>query len=120
MSEATQQAAEFVPVEADAELEGLFARSDDAPVVIFKHSTTCPISAHAHGQMRRLDRAVVGEIALVVVQRARGVSNEVARRTGLRHESPQAIVLRRGQPVWSASHFDITTDAVERAVRENS
>ena len=120
MAEASRQAAEFVEIEDAGALEELFARSDDAPVVLFKHSTTCPISAHAHRQMSRLSRAVSPKIALVVVQRARAVSNGVAERTGVRHESPQVIVLRRGKSVWTTSHFDITTDSVESAVRDNA
>jgi bacillithiol system protein YtxJ len=119
MTEASQSAAEFVAVADAAALEELFARSKDAPVVVFKHSTTCPISARAHRQMSQLSRAAVGEVALVVVQTARPVSEEIARRTGVEHHSPQAIILRDGKPVWNASHFDITTDAVERAVQDS-
>ena len=118
MTEASQKAVEFIPVEDAAALEGLFARSQSAPVVLFKHSTTCPISARAYREMSRLD-AAAGEVALVVVQTARPVSDEVARRTGVRHESPQAFVLRGGKAVWSASHFDITADEVGRVVKEN-
>jgi bacillithiol system protein YtxJ len=96
-------------------LEQLMARSHEAPVVLFKHSTTCPISSEAYKQMSQFE----GDVSLVVVQRARAVSSEIESRTGIRHESPQAIVLRRGQAVWAASHFDITAGAVEQAVREN-
>lgn len=97
-------------------LEGLFTLSHSQPVIIFKHSTTCPISAAAHRQMSR----VRAEVSLVVVQSAREVSNEVAARTGIRHESPQVIVLKNGEVVWSASHFDIQADAVEQAVSKHA
>ena len=119
MVEASKQAARFVPVEDASALDELFARSQDAPVLLFKHSTTCPISTHAFREMSRLDAGAAREVALVVVQTARPLSNEIAARTGVRHESPQTILLRRGQPVWTASHFDITAAEVERAVREN-
>ena len=102
-------------LDADA-LEQALARSQDAPVVLFKHSTTCPISSAAYEQMSR----VTSDVALVVVQRARDVSNEIASRTGIRHESPQAIVIRNGEAVWSASHFDITAKAVEKAVSDHA
>ncbi|HEV3470294.1 MAG TPA: bacillithiol system redox-active protein YtxJ [Pyrinomonadaceae bacterium] len=101
---------------ADAEaLEQLFARSHEEPVVLFKHSNTCPISAMAYQRMKQFGSGV----AVVVVQRSRELSRQVESRTGVRHESPQVLVLRRGRPVWSASHFDITAEAVEQAVREN-
>ena len=98
-------------VENRAALDEWLARSHQGPVVLFKHSLTCPISARAHREMQRLG----GEVALVVVQRARAVSDEVAARTGVRHESPQVFVLRDGQAAWSASHFDITAAAVAAA-----
>ena len=100
--------------DADA-LEQALTRSNDAPVILFKHSTTCPISSAAYEQMSK----VTSDVALVVVQRARDVSTEIASRTGIQHESPQAIVLRNGKAVWSASHFDITAKAVEKAVSEH-
>src|SRR3954468_11269111 len=105
----------FTPINDRDALEQLLARSQSEPVILFKHSTTCPISASAYRQMSQVEE----DVSLVVVQRARDVSNEIAARTGIRHESPQAIVLRNGEAVWTASHFDITSEAVERALREN-
>ena len=119
MAEASKQAAPFVPVADASALDELFARSQDAPVLLFKHSTTCPISAHAYREMSRLDVGPARHVYLVVVQTARPLSNEIAARTGVRHESPQAIVLSRGEAAYTASHYDITAAEVERAVREN-
>ncbi len=39
----------------------------------------------------------------------------MASRTGIKHESPQVIVLRNGRPVYAASHWDITGEEVARA-----
>ena len=105
----------FVPVADAKSLEELVARSHDEPVIIFNHSSTCPISAAAYRQMSKVKDAV----ALVVVQRARDVSREVEARTGIEHESPQAIILRNGVAVWNASHWSITSDVVEQALQEN-
>ena len=116
---AKESETQFTAVENTKALEELFERSRKQPIVLFKHSTTCPISASAHRQMAELSKEVAGRIALVVVQRARELSRRVAELTGIQHESPQTIILRNGQAVWSASHFDITTTAVEQAVLEN-
>jgi bacillithiol system protein YtxJ len=105
----------FNPVSDAAALEELFARSHETPVLLFKHSNACPISARAYRQMEEVKTPV----SLLVVQKSRDVSREVEARTGIRHETPQALILRNGQVVWSASHFDITADVVEQAVREN-
>ena len=69
--------------------------------------------------MSKVATGAAGQISLVIVQRASELSRRVAEQTGIQHESPQAIVLRNGGVVWSASHFDITTEAVEQAVREH-
>lgn len=106
---------QFTQITDTQALDQLLTSSHDAPVVLFKHSSTCPISSAAYKQMSQVAR----DVSLVVVQRARDVSSEIASRTGIPHESPQAIVLRNGEAVWSASHFDITAGAVEQAVREH-
>ena len=106
---------QFTPITETSDLDQLVERSRVAPVILFKHSTTCPISSAAYKQMSE----VAEEVSLVVVQHARDVSKEIEARTGIQHESPQTIVLRNGEAVWSASHYDITAGAVEEAVREH-
>ena len=106
----------FSPVSDASALERLFEQSNAEPVLLFKHSNSCPISARAYRQMQEVN----GAVALLVVQDDRDLSREVATRTGVRHETPQALVLRNGRAVWAASHFDISAEAVEQAVRENA
>ena len=103
----------FVRITESKSFEELTERSKERPMVIFKHSLTCPISAAAYQQMEQFD----GEVALVEVQRARALSTEIESRLGVAHESPQVIVLSKGQVAWNASHFRITTEAVADAVR---
>ena len=104
----------FSHITDTAALDNLIERSQQRPVVIFKHSLTCPISASAFQQMTGYQ----GDVALVEVQRARSLSNEIEKRLGIRHESPQVIVLSNGQVVWDASHFKVTADAVAEAVSQ--
>lgn len=106
----------FSPVSDASSLEQLFERSNAEPVLLFKHSNSCPISARAYRQMQE----VKVPVSIIVVQDERELSREVATRTGVRHETPQALVLRNGRAVWAASHFDISADSVEQAVRENA
>ena len=105
----------FVSITDTKSFEQLLEGSNEQPVVIFKHSTTCPISAGAYREMKTFP----GEVELVEVQSAREVSKEIGTRTGIEHESPQVIVLRNGKAVWHASHWKITAEAVEQAVRDN-
>lgn len=105
--------ASFTEISTPDALEELFARSQQQPVVVFKHSVSCPISLNVHADVAR---HYAGDIALVVVQRARALSNTIAARTGVRHESPQALVLRDGKAVWHASHYDIEAADLRQAV----
>ena len=97
------------------DLDALFSESDQKPVILYKHSLTCPISRAAYEEMSLMKDE---PIALVIVQDARALSNEIAARTGVRHESPQTIILQSGKPVWHASHYDITKSSVRRALEE--
>ena len=106
----------FTPITDAQALEQLLAHSHQAPVILFKHSSTCPISSAAYKQMSQVE----ADVSLIVVQSARNVSDEIAARTGIRHESPQVIVIKNGKVVWSASHFDIKAGAVEQVVREHA
>ena len=104
----------FVRITDTKSFEDLTDRSRERPVVIFKHSLTCPISSAAYAQMEEFS----GEVALVEVQLARALSAEIENRLGVEHQSPQVIVLSKGQVAWNASHFKITAAAVAAAVRD--
>lgn len=87
-------------------------------VLVYKHSTTCPISAAAHGHVQRFTREHPDVPAYMVdVTANRDVSRHLSRSTAIDHESPQAILFRDGQPEWHASHFDITADVLEKQVQ---
>ena len=106
----------FKRITSTEALDELIVRSNKEPVAVFKHSTTCPVSAGAYREMARFP----GEIALLEVQNARDLSREVGVRTGIEHESPQVIILRNGKAVWHVSHWNVTAHAVEQAMRENA
>jgi monothiol bacilliredoxin len=102
----------FTPVTDTQALDALWEASSDAPVLLFKHDPHCGISAHAHTELARLS----GDVPTIDVEHDRAIAKAVTERTGVRHESPQAIILRDGKAVWSANHFDITAAAVTDAL----
>ncbi len=57
-----------------------------------------------------------GKVVLIDVRRFSQLGREVAVRTGVRHESPQVIVLRDGVAVWAADHQDIATAEIEEVL----
>lgn len=100
--------ANFIEINSPDRLEDLFARSYEAPVLLFKHSVSCPISSEVYRTVAGID----ADVYLIVVQTARHVSNAVAEKTGVRHESPQAIILKDGRPAYAASHFDVAAEDI--------
>jgi len=104
----------FIGITNTESLEELLQQSTERPVVIFKHSTTCPVSAGAYSEMM----ALKAPVNIVVVQDSRDISNEIESRTDVEHHSPQVIVLRNGKAVWNASHWKIKSDVVEEALRQ--
>ncbi len=99
------------------ELDGWLERSRRESVWVFKHSLTCPTSAMALDEFRAFagDNGDETGYALIEVQTARQLSDELARRTGVRHESPQALLLRDDRAIWHASHWHIKADSLRRA-----
>jgi bacillithiol system protein YtxJ len=90
-----------------AEMEALSHRQ---PVVLFKHSTRCSVSAMA---LDRLERAwedqkmtPVAPLFLDLI-RYRELSNAIAEKFGVAHESPQVIVIKEGRCIYNTSHLGI-------------
>lgn len=102
-----------------ADLDTAFA----APAaLLFKYSTTCPISAAARQEMRLLlDRRPDLPLHAIDVNAHADLSREIARRTGIQHDSPQVILLTDGAPRWYATHYDIhaadVADELDAATR---
>jgi len=106
----------FLRIDDRAALDNLITDSKQKPVIVFKHSNACSISSRAYREMEK----VQDQVNILEVQSAREVSRELANLTGVRHETPQVIVLRDGKAVWNASHFDVQAGAVAKAVETNS
>lgn len=97
-------------------LEAFLSDLGDAPVWIFKHSLTCGTSGWALDRFRQFvqDRPAddPARYAIVPVQTARDASAQLEALTGVRHESPQVLLLRGGRVLWHASHWRITEKAM--------
>ena len=106
----------FIELRDVASLDDFLARSNGDPVIIFKHSDSCGISARAYTQMSEL----ANPVGLVTVQTARAVSDELEKRMGLAHETPQVMIVSHGKVAWTASHGQVKAAAVAAALAEQS
>lgn len=99
------------PVKDERELERAFG---EPWALVFKHSTRCPVSASAHREVAQFRRRhPEAPVYVVHVVEQRPLSSGVAARTGVRHESPQAIVLSGGKVLWTDSHEGVSAEALE-------
>jgi bacillithiol system protein YtxJ len=100
-------------------VDAAIAESRERPVLLFKHSRYCGVSCEALEELQsHIDARADGAVAykMITVQTHRPVSDAIAQRLGLRHETPQAILLRDGKVVWNASHFRITATQLDQAL----
>lgn len=101
----------WVPFSDLKQLNEIIAKSFERPVIIFKHSTTCGISRMAFKQFEKTydlnDKVTAYYLDLLAY---RMISNEVATRFGIRHESPQLLLIKNGKCVYHVSHGAIDVE----------
>ena len=101
------------PIVTDADLDLLLA----APLaVLYKHSPICPTSDAAYEEMLAFRRHRAVPVYMVDVIHHRPLSRTLAERIGVRHASPQAIILRDGVAAWHCSHYEIRAEAMALVV----
>lgn len=83
-------------------------KSLPASCYLFKHSTACPISAQAAEEVKAMREEL--PVYWVNVREQRDLSTWIAETYGVRHESPQLILLRDGKPAKVWNHFEIRRD----------
>ena len=108
-SDKSQPAMEWQELRNLDDLNVADAKSGQKPVVIFKHSTRCPISAMS---LNRFESEFNGEATFdpyfLDLIAYRDVSNAIEEKYGVRHESPQAILIVDGKAVFDTSHNAIS------------
>ena len=87
--------------------------SRDHYVLIYKHSTRCAVSSASLSRLERKwdsgQQLIPYFLDLIAF---RDVSDAVSERYGINHESPQVLVIRKGECVYHASHFGISFDEI--------
>lgn len=96
------------------DLDAVAEASQSGPVLLFKHSLTCPFSARAQEQFVKIED--VPRYALTV-QYAKDISAAVAERFRIEHASPQLLIIKNGEVIRSLYRSEIQAEAVEAFVR---
>lgn len=100
------------------QLDEIVEESKSKPVAIFKHSTRCGVSRGVLKAFERnynLSDSQIGIYFLDLLAN-RDISNEIAARFKVHHESPQMIVIKNGEVVYHESHHSIEASELKRFV----
>ncbi len=98
-------------IEDEKELSNLIELSKEHPVLIFKHSTRCSISSTALSRLERSwnnDEIQGAKPYFLDLLSYRNISDKIVDVFKIRHESPQALVIKDGTCVYHASHLSIS------------
>lgn len=106
---------EWIIIDSLSGLEDADKQSFIGDVMIFKHSTSCPIS---HIAKRRLEEDWDGDMNSMMtyyldLKSFRDISNIIAEKYMVHHESPQILIIRSGECIYDASHLDITSAEIK-------
>lgn len=110
----------WLPLTQPEQIADLAQASREQPVLIFKHSTTCSISAAAKGKLERqwADSGLDLPIYYLDLLRFRPLSAQIAEQFGIRHESPQLLLIQDGECTFDASHMGIRLSDVKQAIKQ--
>ena len=97
----------------EQQLDELIQASQEKPLVIFKHSTRCSISSTALSRLERAwdaDQTPAFYLDLIAY---RPISGLIAEKFNIGHQSPQVLVIDKGNCTYSATHWDISMDELK-------
>lgn len=93
------------------QLDEIAAASHTKAQIIFKHSTQCNISADALTEMNRFE----SEAWYLDLLAHRDISNQIAEQFGIRHQSPQVLIIKNNEVVYHESHWRIKAEVIQEA-----
>lgn len=96
----------------DSELQFSDILATEPLFAVFKHSTRCSISSMAKNRLER-EWNLQFPIYYLDLLQYRSVSNLIAEKSGIEHQSPQLIVFQNGKPIYNGSHSGIVVDDID-------
>lgn len=107
--------AKYTQITKQEDFDQVWENSANHPVIVFKHSITCPISANAFEEFKSYMEDAEEEAHYLIVSEVRDVSNQIAETTNIQHQSPQILLIKDKNVVWDASHTKITQGNIKEA-----
>ena len=111
---------DWVQLESEDAVEEVFAASGGRIQLILKHSQSCAVSFFAKQNLDSVPLEEWPEMdrSMVEVVRFRPISQYIAQKTSLRHESPQVLVIANGEVIFHASHSEVNKVNIQQAYKK--
>lgn len=109
---------QFTPLQNEEQLKQLSEAKGHQ--VILKHNTTCSISKGVLDRLQQESETIPGVDTIHVLDLLayRDLSNAIAGRFGVPHQSPQLLLIKNGRCTYHEWGFDISAAAAARAAKE--
>lgn len=110
---------EWIIPESATELDN-FLKPNSGLVLIYKHSFSCGASIFAKSRLEDSIDEInkYADCIFIDVKLNRELSNKIAEKTGVRHESPQLLLLNNGEVIWHGSHGSVQLDPIIISIEE--
>ena len=106
-------------LDSEAQLSAILEISRIKPVLIYKHSTRCPVCTGVKSELEKNwdVPANVAEFYYLDLIKYREISAKVSQLFNVIHQSPQLIIIKNGKAVQNESHWAISTRKIKQALR---
>ena len=101
---------QWIPLTQIEQLDSIADNSKHKAQVIFKHSTTCSISKMALSRFEREEAPNTIDFYYLDLLNYRNISNAIAEKFKVHHESPQVLLIKNGECTYDESHYGIMMD----------
>lgn len=103
---------DWIPLQTEEQLTELNERSKQRPQLLFKHSTRCPVSAMVKNRLYKTELPDTIDFYYLDLIAYRAISNKIAANYGVRHESPQVLLIKDGNCIYHESHSGVFMEDV--------
>ena len=107
---------DWININNEGSIEEIIEASKEKPQIIFKHSTRCGISSFAKERIENGYDQIKGkaDFHYLDLLNYRNISNFIADRLNVIHQSPQIIILKDGEVVHSVTHHSIQAEGIAK------
>ena len=111
---------DWVQLESEDSVEEVFTASESRIQLILKHSQSCSVSFFAKQNLDSVPLEEWPEMdrSMVEVVRFRPISQYIAQKTSIRHESPQVLVIVNEEVIFHTSHSEVNKVNIQQAYKK--